>query len=304
MYPDKQFMLKSFDRFYPLAAGLPLFVLPTLVFLFRSRFPAWVLMWLLAGAIYFSCKWLSLLDATRKSSQVPKRRALYFFFFWPGMDAGTFLFGGTSPDRPGWRDWTGAVLKTVLGAALFWAVPRAFSIAEPLLVGWIGMMGLIFLLHFGGFELLSLFWRSRGIPAEPLMEAPVLSRSLSEFWGKRWNRGFRQLGHRFVFQPLRSRLGTAMAGFAVFVVSGLVHDAVIAIPATAAYGLPTAYFVFQGFGVALERSHWGKGMGLDRGIQGWVMMAVWTAGPAYFLFPPPFVRKVILPMMDALGAIP
>lgn len=261
-------------------------------------------MWLLAGAIFFSCKWLSVLAAVRNVSQIPKERAFFFLFLWPGMDAQAFLFGKTSEDRPRLKDWGRACLKTALGGILFWMVPRLISTADPLLLGWVAMVGLIFLLHFGGFELLSLFWQGRGIQAEPLMEAPVFSRSLSEFWGKRWNRGFRQLGHRFVFQPLRPSLGTAMAGFAVFLVSGLIHDLVIAVPARGGYGLPTSYFIFQGLGVTLERSRWGKKVGLDRGIRGWLMMALWTAGPAYFLFPPPFVREIILPMMSALGALP
>jgi hypothetical protein len=60
--------------------------------------------------------------------------------------------------------------------------------------------------------------------------------------------------------------------------------------------------VFQGLGVGLERSQWGKNLGIDRGIRGWMMTALWTAGPAYFLFHPPFVRNIVLPMMKALGA--
>lgn len=297
-------MFKSFDLFYNLAASLPLLGFPTLVLFFQSRLPAWILMWLLTGAIFFSCKWLSVLNAVRNVSHIPKGRAFSFLFLWPGMDAQAFLFGKASADRPILRDWVRACLKTALGGILFWMVPRLISTADPLLVGWVAMVGLIFLLHFGGFALLSLFWQSRGIPAEPLMEAPVLSHSLSEFWGKRWNRGFRQLGHRFVFQPLSPHLGTAVASFVVFFVSGLIHDLVIAVPARGGYGLPTGYFVFQGLGVALEHSRWGKSLGLDHGIRGWLMMVLWTAGPAYFLFPPPFVREVIFPMMKTLGALP
>lgn len=40
-----------------------------------------------------------------------------------------------------------------------------------------------------------------GIDAEPIMSKPILSRTLSEFWSKRWNLGFRQLAHDFISSP-------------------------------------------------------------------------------------------------------
>jgi hypothetical protein len=131
----------------------------------------------------------------------------------------------------------------------------------------------------------------------------VRSASLSEFWGQRWNLGFRQLAHDMIFRPLHRGLGVGGAGFLVFVVSGLIHDFVISLPAGAGYGLPSAYFVIQGAGVALERSRAGKRLGLRRGVRGWLFMAVWTAGPAFWLFHPPFIRNVVLPFMHVIGAL-
>lgn len=297
-------MVNSYHSLDKLVAGFPLLILPVAVLYWGFGLPAWLFMWLIAGAIFLGCKWLALFDSLRDVSHIPKGRAFEFLFLWPGMDARSFVLGDKFSSSLGAGDWFMALLKTLLGIFLFFVVPRFLPNSHLLVVGWVGMMGLIFLLHFGGFELLSLFWKAKGIRAEPLMEAPVFSCSLSEFWGKRWNRGFRELGHRFIFQPLRPFLGVGLAGFSVFLVSGLVHDLVISVPARGGYGLPTAYFVFQGLGVALERSKWGKRTGLDRGIKGWLMMAIWTAVPAYFLFHPPFVLKVIVPMMQALGAYP
>jgi hypothetical protein len=129
------------------------------------------------------------------------------------------------------------------------------------------------------------------------------STSLSEFWGKRWNLGFRQLAHDLIFCPLHEGIGPGAAGFVVFVVSGLIHDLVISVPARAGYGLPTIYFVLQGIGVAIERSRVGRRMGLRHGVQGWLFMAAFTAGPAFWLFHPPFVRNVILPFLKAVHAL-
>jgi D-alanyl-lipoteichoic acid acyltransferase DltB (MBOAT superfamily) len=162
---------------------------------------------------------------------------------------------------------------------------------------------LIFLLHFGSFHLIALFWQAMGIAAEPIMSKPILSKTLSEFWGKRWNLGFRQLAHEFIFRPLYKRTGVAVAGLLVFVVSGLIHDLVISLPARGGYGLPTAYFIVQGLGVTLERSALGRKLGLQKGTAGWIFMLVVTAAPAFWLFHPPFVLRVILPFMHAIHAL-
>ena len=144
---------------------------------------------------------------------------------------------------------------------------RRVPAEQPLLQGWIGLFGLIFLLHFGSFHLIALFWQAMGIDAQPIMSKPILSRTLSEFWGRRWNLGFRQLAHEFIFRPLHKRTGVAVAGLLVFVASGLIHDLVISVPARGGYGLPTGYFLLQGLGVTFERSRWGAQIGLQDGVR-------------------------------------
>jgi D-alanyl-lipoteichoic acid acyltransferase DltB (MBOAT superfamily) len=145
-------------------------------------------------------------------------------------------------------------------------------------------------------------WRSAGIDARPIMHAPLSASSLSDFWGRRWNLGFRQLTHRLIFQPVRARSGVLAATLLSFLASGVIHDLVISLPARGGYGLPTCYFIFQGLGVVLERSSQGKRLGLDTGIRG-RLFAVFCAGtPAYLLFHPRFVNGVILPFLSVIGA--
>src|SRR6266567_2916778 len=67
---------------------------------------------------------------------------------------------------------------------------------------------------------------------------PLCSKSLSEFWGKRWNLGFHQLSHDLIFRPLHRSLGAGGGGFLVFIVSGLLHDLIISVPSRGGYGLP------------------------------------------------------------------
>jgi len=218
------------------------------------------------------------------------------------MDAESFLGDGRVA-RPSLMQWCWAMAKTGAGIALLFGCARLVPEDLPLLRGWIGLLGLILVLHFGSFELIALGWRALGVDAEPIMQSPIASRSLSEFWGKRWNLGFRQLSYDFIFQPLHRVLGVAGATMVVFLFSGLIHESVISLPARGGYGLPTGYFLLQGFGVILERSRLGKGLALQRGFSGWAFMAIMTAGPAFWLFHPPFVMRVALPFLRAIRAI-
>lgn len=283
-------------------AWIPLLILPAVAILARDRLPAWGFMWALSFAIFAGLKWLTWWRARASVSHSAWRSAAYLLA-WPGMDAETFLVRTSNVPRPQLRQWIWALVKTALGIVLLWVAARRMAPLGPMAQGWTGLVGLIFLLHFGSFHLLALVWQKMGIAAEPIMSNPVLSTSLSEFWGKRWNLGFRQLAHELVFQPLHKRLGAATAGFTVFVASGLIHDLVISLPARAGYGLPTIYFVLQGLGVAAERSTIGRRFGLRQGARGWLFLLVVTAGPVYWLFHPPFVQRVILPFMHAIRSL-
>lgn len=285
-----------------LIGWLPLVVLPSSALAFCSSLPAWAFMWILAAAIYFGLKWLSWWKARGRVLH-PHWRSIAYLLAWPGMDAQSFLNETKIALRPRLRDWCWAILETGLGVILLWVVARSASPGQPLLRGWIGMLGLVLLLHFGTFQVVALFWQSAGVRATPIMAAPLRAESLSEFWGKRCNLGFRQLSHDLIFAPLHKRLGAGATGFLVFVVSGLIHDLVISVPARGGYGLPTAYFVVQGPGVAAERSAFGKGLRLRGGFPGWLFMAAATVGPVYWLFHPPFVLHVIIPFITAIRAL-
>jgi hypothetical protein len=219
------------------------------------------------------------------------------------MDAASFLDARIPVGKPRYSDWFWAILNTALGVICIWGVAHLIPADAPLLRGWAGMLGLVLLLHFGSFQLLALFWQMRGVAATPIMRSPLVSLSLAEFWGRRWNLGFRQLAHDLIFRPLRSRLGVAGAGFLVFVVSGMIHDLVISVPARGGYGLPTLYFTLQGAGVLVERTELGDKIGLGRGMRGWFFMALITAGPVFWLFHSRFVQIVVIPFLKAIRAL-
>lgn len=279
----------------------PLVVLPLGAFGVRGFLPAWAFMWTLSIAIFVGLKWLSWWKVRNRVTHDGWRSTAYLLT-WPGMDAESFLDANKRVPPPSGSDWYWAISKTTLGAVLFWTIARIFS-GHPLLQGWVGMLGLILLLHFGGFDLIALCWQSLGVDAKSIMSSPLRSTSLSEFWGKRWNLGFRQLSYDLIFRPLQKSWGVWAAGFLVFIASGVIHDLVISLPARGGYGLPTTYFVFQGLGVTVERSKFGKLLSLREGFRGWLFTVVITAGPAFWLFHPPFVLHVILPFMKAVHAL-
>jgi predicted DCC family thiol-disulfide oxidoreductase YuxK len=281
---------------------LPLLILPVCTLLLASSMPRWGFMWAMAFALYAGCKWLTYREARARNVAPDRVRALSYLLAWPGMDATSFLYGTDGVATPHPSEWIAALLKTLFGATLIWVVARAALAVSPLLAGWLGMVGLIFVLHFGTFHLLSLGWRSVGVNAMPVMQNPLRASSLAEFWGRRWNTAFHELATRFTFRPLRSVAGRAGATLLAFLVSGLIHELVISVPAQAGYGLPTGYFVLQGLGVAAEHTRLGRRLGLGRAWRGWLFTVVAAAGPAFWLFPPVFVRNVMLPMLAFIRA--
>ncbi|MDB5034424.1 MAG: hypothetical protein JWQ98_1665 [Chlorobi bacterium] len=259
-------------------------------------------MWLLAVAIFIGCKWLTW--RRTETPPAPWWRHAGYLLGWPGLDPASFLRPGPLPakDLPTRAEWLGGSAKLIAGIVLIWGIARLVPHDQPLLFGWTGMVGLILMLHFGSFHLLSCAWRSLGVDARPLMNRPLGSISVSEFWGKRWNTAFRDLTHRFLFRPLNRLLGPRWAIVAGFLFSGIVHDLVISFPAGGGYGLPTLFFGIQAAAMFVERSPAGGRLGLMRSPRGRIFTMLVLIVPAFRLFHPPFVRNIIVPFLLAIGA--
>jgi len=283
------------------SAGLGLFIGPSLAWAATRNTPPWVTMWAVAIAELYALKLLTLVGLWRTART---GRVAAYLFLWPGLDAEAFLAerdqtsdGALGTTRPtselGW-----AAVKLGGGLTLFgWAAEHPTHVAAP----WAGMIGIIFTLHFGLFHVLSWGWRRAGVVAQPLMRAPILSVSVAEFWGERWNVAFAQTARRYLLRPLARRWGVRRAGALVFLVSGLVHETVISLPARGGWGGPTAYFLLQAAGVGLEKSAAGRRLGLGEGWRGRVWMLLVTAGPLPLLLNPAFTERVIRPMLEAAG---
>jgi hypothetical protein len=286
-----------------LAVSLAL-VVTTALWLATEGLPAWVRMWLLVGAEVFAVKWLMLRHAAARGCIAPLRRRLAFFLLWAGTDAKRFLSRPAHPSTLAGAasEWRWAVVKLLAGVGLL-AAGVKLARTHDLAGAWLGMMGLVLIGHFGCVHLLSLAWRARGVDAPPLMRTPTAATSLADFWGARWNLAFAVPARELILKPLARRAGTGVATMTVFAASGLLHESVISLPADAGWGLPTAYFLFQGFAVLMEKSALGRALGLGHGLRGWCYVFACTAGPAWWLFHAGFAHNVILPMLFTLNPI-
>lgn len=283
---------------------LPLVCLPGSVFaLYPAVWPRWGFMWALAISIYTGFKWLTWRRTPTAAAPIWKHAG--YLLAWPGMNAAEFFSLPPSEKhvRCPLAEWCFALAKLTAGTLLFWGVARLVPDDDSLIAGWIGMVGIVMMLHFGVFHLLSCGWRTIGVDARPLMNWPLASRSISEFWGVRWNTAFRDLTHRFLFRPLTPHLGARGAVLVGFVASGLIHEFVVSLPAGGGYGGPTLFFLVQGCAILVSRSAIGKRIGLRTGFGGWAF-AMLGLLPAFLLFQPVFVREVVTSFMRFVGAMP
>jgi alginate O-acetyltransferase complex protein AlgI len=207
-------------------------------------------------------------------------RAVGYWALWPGMDARPFA-ATAAPSGPGLMAW--GVCKMAAGAALLSFRTGVAPVDLVLVFAGIGL-----LVHFGICDVLAGFWRTRGVAVERLFVNPAASRSLGEFWGRRWNLAFHAVARDFVFRPVARRWGGAAGILATFLFSGLLHELLLSVPVGGGYGLPTAYFMLHGFLVLAER-RWG--------IESRIWALFWVLVPVPLLFHPPFVAAIIRPLM-------
>ena len=263
--------------------------------------PPWALMWTLAVGIYAGCKWLSWQSAAACDAPAWKKAA--YLFAWPGLNAAAFLEKPPAGRSRRVAEWLAAIVKLALGSILFFFAARLIPSQHAYLQGWVGMIGLVLILHFGAFHMLACWWRYIGIDARPLMNHPLESMSLNEFWGRRWNTAFRDLAHRFLFRPCAAYLGPRWGLMAGFLFSGVVHDLVISVPARGGYGGPTIFFTIQGAATLFERSAFGRRAGLGSGWRARIFTFLVLVAPVSLLFHRPFVLGIVVPFMHALGAL-
>jgi alginate O-acetyltransferase complex protein AlgI len=222
----------------------------------------------LVAAVFAAFK---LLTARR----LPPLRLAGYLALWPGMDPAPFAATGA---KSGADLVAAGLLKAAVGSLLL-----AFPAGTP----WIDvprqLLGVALLVHFGLCDVLAGAWRLRGVGVERLFDRPWAATSLSEFWGRRWNRAFSAVARERVYRPAAARWGRRSGLLASFAFSGLVHELLLSVPARGGWGLPTLYFLLHGLLTASEG-------GRRRG-RAWT--AFWVLAPLPLLFHPWFLRAIL-----------
>ena len=277
-----------------------LFLLPlAAMWAFVPEFSAFYQMCGISISLFLIIKLHTWLAHRARCGSTRCRDTIAWFLAWPGLDTRSF-FQVKDCDRPPMGAWLFTGTKVAFGAWLLFVAAPTMLPVHRLLSGWTALAGLLFMLHFGMFHGLALFWRGRGRDVRPIMNAPILSASVSEFWSKRWNLAFRDYAHRFVFSPLACRTTPAISLIIGYLVSGLLHELVISVPVRAGFGLPTLYFLIQALAILVERKLRRAGFGLTGGARGRMWTAIVTGPSACLMFHAPFVREVIVPMVESL----
>jgi alginate O-acetyltransferase complex protein AlgI len=256
-----------------------------------SEQPAGVRMLAVIALLLTAMKAVVGVEATTRLSY---RQWLAFAALWPGMRPAIFRTLPSAP-RPGAARLAAlGLLHVATGAALIALSRAAWSATgSTLATAALVLPGLSLVLHFGLFNLAASAWRVAGVDANPLFRAPLLSTSLAEFWGRRWNIAFAELSATGVYRPIAAIAGRGSGIAAAFIVSGLLHELAISLPVRAGYGLPFLYFVIHGAGTLAER--W---LPLDRHRwfgRAWTI--AWLVLPLPILFHAPFLRGVVWPLV-------
>lgn len=254
------------------------------------------------GVTLWAMKAAVLTETRAAGGRIPQGwRWLGFVIGWPGMQPKPFA----APPR-GRLDDAGelaghGVRRLLVGLALLGLARILWGLTGSLLLATMPLLpGLSLILHFGIFNLVAAWWRRRGVGVGALFRAPLLSQSLAEFWGRRWNLAFSEMTALAVFRPLVARIGQTPALLASFFCSGLLHELAISVPVRAGYGLPLLYFAIHSGLMLLEREALRRGRPIS-GRFGRAWTIFWLILPLPILFHQPFLRGIVWPIIGIGG---
>jgi len=145
-----------------------------------------------------------------------------------------------------------------------------------------------------------------GIDIEEPFDNPWISRSPSDFWGRRWNRFVNNFTRRQVFWPMGGLRRPIRATLTVFICSGIAHEYVVFCcrPGLSPYfGYTLAFFTLHGLTVLVQPQinlwtrTWHRKASTQRAARLPLPLAIsmhtlwmWATSPLFFL-----------PLQDALG---
>jgi hypothetical protein len=272
-----------------------------------SALEPWQRLALTTGGLLYLIKCLILLkNDVKELSTCSSVGLLIYSTIWPGMELAPFR-NRKKVEEDGTRFVRG-FLSVAFGFAILVALILFGGTLPPYLVGWLTLIALLAMIHFGYAEILTSVLRIAGWDVSPLFDHPFLSTSLREFWSVRWNHAFVEMNKVLFIPFLKKWLHGSALILGVFLLSGLLHELAISYASQAlvipsqgpiawSWGLPTLYFAIQGVGFLLERS-------LLSDVKSPVVRSIWTL--CWVLLPMPLVftdlfrSLFLIPMVDSL----
>ena len=227
-------------------------------------------------------------------SELSAEAWLYYWTVWPGMRLSNLRRSETTPDI----NW---LYRGVAGMAASVALLVATVIIEPsnYVAGWIGVVVVLAFIHFGYADVLSYYMRLRGFKTKRLFLLPHKSKSLNDFWSRRWNVAFVEM-NQVLFLPGIQKLSKALLVPLTLGLSGIMHELALSYPAGAGWGLPLLYFVVQGLLMKTERQTWFKN--LPEAFRPW-WARFWVLAPVGLVFHQPFRDALPLELVLLLSLI-
>jgi alginate O-acetyltransferase complex protein AlgI len=266
--------------------------------------PAGFRMLALIGTLLYAMKAVVTVDGMEPGRPpLSAARWLAFAALWPGMRPTPFATAGDAPLPGAGALFLRGLVRLAVGltlvalARLAWASTGSRFLATAL-----ALPGLSFILHFGIFNVVAGAWRRTGVDVHALFREPLLSRSLAEFWGRRWNLAFSEMTAIGVYRPLSRLAGKPTAMAVAFLFSGLLHELAISLPVRAGFGLPLLYFAIHGALMLAERALERAGRPVyRRPAVGRAWTTFWLVAPLPILFHRPFLRGVVWPILGIPG---
>jgi alginate O-acetyltransferase complex protein AlgI len=216
-----------------------------------------------------------------------------FLCAWPGVIPDYFRSRRPAQTiEPG--RFLAAWVRMALGAASIVLLAVYTPRIPDRLLGLSGVAALLLTIHLGICDLLPWLLRWAGFAVPLLFDRPWAATSLAEFWSRRWNLAFVDMNRRLFLRPLYRTFGKRGSRFALFALSGVLHELALSWAAGAGWGLPLGYFLLHGALVAVEER-------FRIANRAWVWF--WLIAPSPWLFHEPFRRALIVPFYYWLHGI-
>lgn len=280
-----------------------IFVLSTVIYVPNlTNETALLKMGLLIIGVFWSFKLVVAYYQLDKKHPINLIQWCLFCYAWFGMNPKAFLsFPGKAISGYGKLILQGLIRILIgftiinLGHFLFFKSTNYYEIK---LLELLYLIGLSLILHFGLLQISTGLLRLQGINVGLLFNKPFNSKSLKEFWGKRWNLAFVELTTIAVFRPMKKTWGTTTAFWIGFVFSGLLHEMAISLPVNAGYGRPFLFFIVQAALINFVEKYIIKPNTNKFLIKIW--LGVCLLLPIFILFHQKFITEIIYPLAGFL----